>query len=177
MAKDEMSADIELEPVETVVEEVVPPQEAIPSSLMFEEAVDLATRLAPDGHLPEELYEGLLAAIPPEMHVEFSLALASRGIIVVPPLAPPDAEGLREARRIVMGRVEDAGHLDEATYRDLLARFGPGTGIYLNQWIVSQGIPVSADYRKDLRRRITRKPRVKRFPLERQKKLSIEKER
>lgn len=162
MTKTGRTADIELEPVETVVEEVVP-VDAIPEAMSFEEAVDLATTLSPDGHLPEETYNQILNSLPPEIHVEFSLALASRGIIVLPPLAPPDAEGLREARRIVMGRVEAVGHLDEVTYQDLLARFGPGTGIYLNQWVVRGGIPVNFDYKKDLGKRIHRKPKIRKI--------------
>jgi hypothetical protein len=86
-------------------------------------------------------------------------------------MAPPDAEGLREARRIVMGRVEEGGGLDEATYRDLLARFGPGTGIYLNQWIVKSGIPIAGDYKKDLKRKIPVKPKTKTITLERRKRI------
>jgi hypothetical protein len=174
--KEGQTADIELEPVETVVEQVVPaPPGAggvvIPDMLLFEEAVELATNLAPDGHLPENIYNDIIDRLAPESHVEFSLALASCGVIVVPPMAPPDAEGLREARRIVLGKVENGGSLDEETYRDLLARFGPGTGIYLNQWIIKSGIPIAGDYKKDLKKKIPVKPKVKTIHLTRRERV------
>lgn len=68
-------------------------QEVIPQHLTLEEALDLATRLASDGHLPEETYIRILDSLFPAVHVKFSFTLSNIGITVDPSLAPPDAEG------------------------------------------------------------------------------------
>ena len=72
--------------------ETIKVREAIPSFITFEAAIDLATRLAPDRHLPEETYNEISDAIPLEMHMKFGLVLMERGITVDLSPAPPAAE-------------------------------------------------------------------------------------
>ena len=77
--------------------ETIKVREAIPSFITFEAAIDLATRLAPDRHLPEETYNDISDAIPLEMHMKFGLVLMERGITVDLSPAPPAAEAPSEA--------------------------------------------------------------------------------
>ncbi len=67
-------------------------REAIPSQMTFEEAVEMAVRLAQDGHLPEETCDDIMGAIPFEMHIKFGMALNERNIIVDLMPAPSVAE-------------------------------------------------------------------------------------
>jgi hypothetical protein len=139
----------------------------IPETITLDEALELVKVLSVDGRLTEEIYNALLRALPSDLHEKFSLAMATDGIIVAPPMES-SSEDVREARRIVLGKIEDQGFLDEQTYRDLLARFGPGTGIHLNQWMFSAGIGVgNKEYEQRLKQDLKRRPLKKKIPIRR----------
>jgi hypothetical protein len=134
-------------------------------SLSFEEALELALSQAADGVLDEKIYNAIVEKLPPEIQGDFTLALTTRGIVAIPSqVAPGEAREVTTARNQILDEVESVGYISNSVYRQVLTGMSVRSAVALNCWLLENEIPVQGSYETDLKKKIKKKPNLKKRP-------------
>ena len=134
-------------------------------SISFEEALELALSLSSDGVLDEKIYNAIVEKLPPELQGDFTLALTTRGIVAIPSqVEPGETKNVADARNRILDEIEAAGYLCNSFYRRLFAGMNPRSQVSLNRWILENEIPVQGSYETDLKKKLKKKPNIRKAP-------------
>ncbi len=134
-------------------------------SLSFEEALEIALAQAADGILDEKIYNALIEKLPPEIQGDFTLALTTRGIVAIPSqVAPGETKEVAAARNQILNEIESVGYISDSVYRRLVAGMSVRSAVALNCWLLENGIPTQGSYEQDLKKKLKKKPNLKKPP-------------